>query len=163
MNEESKQNEDLNIGQQFLNLWSGADFLLHWLIAIPWIIQMWIYQYQKARGENKSFFPQLPKSILVYDTDCKAQDVLDRYHIHNMHFGNSFESGNNQTEMEHAILLPASQYDYADAVLTQHGYAVLSEAGTKRGYTMRPPRDYGNRQPQRRQTQQSAKLGKTYS
>jgi hypothetical protein len=64
--------------------------------------------------------------------------------------------------MEHAILLPASQYDYADAVLHQHGVPVLSEPGGKRGYTMRPPRDYEERRPAQRTQPKAAKLGKTY-
>lgn len=152
--------ENLNFTQQFLNVWSGADFLLHWPLAIPWTLQMWAYQWRKAKAEGWRWFPQFPKSILVYDTDCRAQDILNAYHVHNMHFGNSFEAAGGQTEMEHAILLPASQYDYADAVLTQHGYAVLSEPGSKRGYAMRPPRDYSERRPVQRQLR--AKLGKTY-
>jgi hypothetical protein len=153
----SEEQEDLDLGQQFLNVWSGADFLLHWVLAIPWILQMWLYQWQKAKRNGEWWFPQLPKSILVDDTDCRAQDILSAYRIHNMHLGNSFENGG---QMEHAILLPASQYDYADAVLTQNGVPVLSEAGTKRGYTMRQPRDYSERRPaQRAPKQHGAKLG----
>ena len=156
----SEEQEDLNLGQQFLNFWSGADFLLHWLLAIPWTLQMWAYQWRKAQAEGKRWFPELPKSILVNDTDCRAQDILNRYRIHNMHFGNSFEDGG---QMEHAILLPATQYDYADAILHQHGVAILSGAGNKRGYALRPPRDYSERRPVQRTRTKAAKLGKTYN
>ncbi len=157
MNEEEK-NEQLNLGEWFMNAWSGADFLLHCLLAIPWTVQMWVVQAGRAKARGERFFPQLPKSILVQDADCRAQDILKAYRIHNLHLGNSFALAG---QIEHAILLPASQYDYADAVLTQHGVAVLSEAGSKRGYTMRQPLDYGERRPAKR-TPARAKLGKTY-
>ena len=159
----TEEKNELSTSDQLVNALLGADFLLRIILSIPWTLQMWYVQAQRAKRDGKRFFPQLPKSIMFYDSSGTAQDILSAYHVHNMHFGAHLEPIGGHVELVHAVLVPASQYDYADAILHQHGVAILSESGTKRGYTMRQPRDYGNRQPQRRQTQQSAKLGKTYS
>lgn len=158
MNEEKNE---LSTSDQLVNALLGADFLLRIILSIPWTLRMWDIQTQRARSKGERFFPQLPRSIWFYDGGCKAQDILNAYHVHNMHFGAHLEMVNGYAELIHAVLVPASQFDYADAVLHQHGVVVLSEPGGKRGYTMRPPRDYGERRPV--QKAQRSKLGKTYS
>lgn len=162
----SEEKNELSTSDQLVNALLGADFLLRIILSIPWTVQLWMVQAQRAN--SKQFFPQLPKSILFYDPGCRAQDILNAYHVHNMHFGAHLEMVGNQTELIHAVLVPATQYDYADAILHQHGVSVVSEPGTKRGYTMRQPRDYGERRPARRTPKQhsaklgSSQLGKTY-
>jgi hypothetical protein len=158
--EETKN--ELSASDRLVNALLGADFLLRIILSIPWTIQSWIVQAQRAKRDGKGFFPQLPKSILFYDPGARAQDILNAYHVHNMHFGAHLEPIGGRVELVHAVLVPASQFDYADSILHQHGVSILSGAGSKRGYTMHQPRDYGDRQPQRKQTPR-AKLGKTYS
>ena len=157
----SEEKDELSTSDQLVNALLGADFLLRIILSIPWTIQSWIVQAQRAKARGERWFPKLPKSIWFYDASGTAQDILNAYHVHNMHFGAHLEMVNGHAELIHAILLPASQYDYADAILHQHGVAILSGAGSKRGYTIRPPRDYGERQPAK--PQRKAKLGKTYS
>lgn len=158
----SEEKTELSTSDHLVNLMLSADFLLRIILSIPWTLQLWIHQYRKAKREGKRFFPQLPKSLLFYDPSGTAQDILSAYHVHNMHFGAHLEMVNGYAELIHAVLVPATQYDYADAILHQHGVSVISEPGTKRGYTMRPPRDYGERRPTQRQQSKAAKLGKTY-
>ncbi len=158
----TEEKNELSTSDQLVNLMLGADFLLRIILSIPWTIQSWIVQAQRAERDGKRFFPQLPKSILFYDPGCRAQDILNAYHVHNMHFGASLEPVGGAVELVHAVLVPASQFDYADAILHQHGVAILSAAGNKRGYIMRQPRDYSER-PSTQRTHPRAKLGKTYS
>lgn len=159
MNEEKTE---LSTSDQLVNALLGADFLLRIILSIPWTLQMWYVQAQRAKARGERWFPKLPKSIWFYDASGTAQDILNAYHVHNMHFGAHLEMVNGYAELIHAVLVPATQYDYADAILHQHGVAVISEPGSKRQYAMRPERDYGNRQPRRKQTQPRAKLGKPY-
>lgn len=156
----SEEKNELSTSDQLVNAMLGADFLLRIILSIPWTIQSWMVQAKRPEGQR--FFPQLPKSLLFYDPGARAQDILKAYHVHNMHFGAHLEMVNGYAEMIHAVLVPASQYDYADAILHQHGVAILSGAGSKRGYTMRQPRDYNDRRPQTKERRQPAKLGKTY-
>lgn len=158
----NEEKTELSTSDQLVNALLGADFLLRIILSIPWTLQLWYVQAQRAKRDGKRFFPQLPKSLWFYDASGTAQDILNAYHVHNMHFGAHLEMVNGYAELIHAVLVPASQYDYADAILHQHGVAVISEPGTKRGYTMRPPRDYGERRPTQRQQSKAAKLGKTY-
>lgn len=158
MNEEKTE---LSTSDQLVNAMLGADFMLRLILAIPWTLQMWYVQAQRAKARGERWFPQLPKSIWFYDPSGTGQDILNAYHVHNMHFGAHLEMVNGYAELIHAVLVPASQFDYADAILHQHGVAILSGAGSKRGYAMRPPRDYNERQPAKPQ-RKSAKLGKTY-
>ncbi len=157
----SEEKTELSTSDQLVNAMLGADFLLRNILSIPWTLQMWSVQAQRATARGKRFSPQLPKSLWFYDPSGTAQDILNAYHVHNMHFGAHLEMVNGYAELIHAVLVPASQYDYADAILHQHGVTVISEPGSKRGYTMRQPRDYGKRRSAQR-TQQKAKLGKTY-
>lgn len=159
MNEEKNE---LSTNDQLVNALLGADFLLRIILSIPWTVQLWMVQAQRAKAKGERFFPQLPKSILFYDPGCRAQDILNAYHVHNMHFGASLEPVGGAVELVHSVLVPASQFDYADAILHQHGVAILSGAGSKRGYTMRQPRDYNDRKPQTRERRPTIKLGKTY-
>lgn len=156
MNEEKTE---LSTSDQLVNALLGADFLLRIILSIPWTLQMWYVQAQRAKARGERWFPKLPKSLWFYDPSG-GQDILSAYHVHNMHFGAHLEVVNGQTELIHAVLVPASQYDYADAILHQHGVAILSEPGTKRGYIMHQPRDYEERRPAQRQPR--AKLGKPY-
>lgn len=156
----TEEKNELSAGDQLVNALLGADFLLRIILSIPWTLQLWMVQAQRAEG--KRFIPQLPKSILFYDPSARAQDILNAYHVHNMHFGAHLEPMGGRVELVHAVLVPASQFDYADAILHQHGVAVLSEAGNKRGYTMRQPREYGERRLETREQRSRAKLGKTY-
>jgi hypothetical protein len=158
----TEEKNELSTSDKLVNALLGADFLLRIILSIPWTLQLWIVQAQRAKREGKRFWPQLPKSILFYYGGLDAQDVLRAYKVHHMHFGASLEPVGGRVELVHAVLVPASQFDYADAILHQHGVTIISEPGNKRGYTMRKPRDYGDRQPQRKQTPR-AKLGKTYS
>lgn len=157
----SEEKTELSTSDQLVNALLGADFLLRIILSIPWMLQMWYVQAQQAKANGERWFPQLPKSLWFYDASGTAQNILNAYHVHNMHFGTHLEMVGNQTELIHAVLVPATQYDYADAILHQHGVSVVSEPGAKRGYTMRPPRDYERRPAQR--TQAKSKLGKTYS
>lgn len=159
MNEEKTE---LSTSDQLVNAMLGADFMLRLILAIPWTLQMWYVQAQRAKARGERWFPQLPKSIWFYDPSGTGQDILNAYHVHNMHFGAHLEMVNGYAELIHAVLVPASQYDYADAILHQHGVSVISEPGTKRSYTMRLPRDYSERRPAQR-THPRAKLGKTYN
>lgn len=156
MNEEKNE---LSTSDQLVNALLGADFILRIILSIPWTLQLWYTQAQRAKRDGKRFWPQLPRSIMFYDGGCKVQDILNAYHVHNMHFGASLEVVGGAVELVHAVLLPASQFDYADAILHKHGVAILSSAGSKRGYTMRQPRDYSERRPARRQRSNAAKLG----
>lgn len=158
----SEEKTELSTSDHLVNLMLGADFLLRIILSIPWTLQMWYVQAQRAKARGERWFPQLPKSLWFYDPSGTGQDILSAYHVHNMHFGAHLEMVNGYAELIHAVLVPASQYDYADAILHQHGVSVISEPGTKRGYTMRPPRDYGERRPTQRQQSKAAKLGKTY-
>jgi len=158
MNEEKNE---LSTSDQLVNALLGADFLLRIILSIPWTLQMWYVQAQRAKARGERWFPKLPKSIMFYDPTGTGQDILNAYHVHNMHFGAHLEPIGGRVELVHAVLVPASQYDYADAILHQHGVVILSEAGSKRGYTMRPPRDYSERQPDKPQ-RKTAKLGKIY-
>lgn len=158
----SEEKDELSTSDQLVNALLGADFLLRIILSVPWTLQLWYTQAQRTKRDGKRFWPQLPKSLLFYDLGARAQDILSAYHIHNMHFGAHLEMVNGYAELIHAVLVPATQYDYADAILHQHGVSVISEPGTKRGYTMRPPRDYGERRPTQRQQSKAAKLGKTY-
>lgn len=157
-----KEKNELSTSDQLVNFMLGADFLLRIILSVPWTLQLWYTQAQRAKRDSKRFWPQLPKSLLFYDPGARAQDILSAYHVHNMHFGASLEPVGGRVELVHAVLVPASQYDYADAILHQHGVAILSGAGSKRGYTMRQPRDYNDRRPQTKERRQPAKLGKTY-
>lgn len=157
----TEEKNELSAGDQLVNALLGADFLLRIILSIPWTIQSWIVQAQRAGRDGKRFFPQLPKSLLFYDPSGTAQDILKVYHVHNMHFGAHLEPMGGRVELVHAVLVPASQFDYADSILHQNGVSILSGAGNKRGYTMRQPRDYNERQPAKPQ-RKSAKLGKTY-
>lgn len=156
----SEEKTELSTSDQLVNAMLGADFLLRIILSIPWTLQMWYVQAQRAKARGERWFPQLPKSLLFYDPGARAQDILNAYHVHNMHFGASLEVVGGAVELVHAVLVPASQFDYADAILHQHGVAILSGAGNKRGYALRPPRDYSQRRPVQRQPR--AKLGKTY-
>ncbi len=157
----SEEKTQLDATDQCVNALLGADFLLRIILAIPWTLQMWYVQAQRARAKGERFWPRLPRSLWFYDGACKAQDILGAYHVHNMHFGARLEPMGGRVELIHAVLVPASQFEYADAILHQHGVAILSEAGSKRGYTMRPPRDYSERRTAQK-AQPRAKLGKTY-
>lgn len=154
----NEEKNELSTSDQLVNALLGADFLLRIILAIPWTLQLWYVQAQRAKRDGKRFFPQLPRSLLFYDSTGTAQDILSAYHVHNMHFGAHLEPIGGRVELVHAVLVPASQFDYADAILHQHGVSILSAAGSKRGYIMRQPRDYSERP----STQRKAKLGKTY-
>lgn len=154
----TEEKNELSTSDQLVNALLGADFLLRIILSVPWTVQLWIVQAQRAKAKGERFFPQLPKSLMFYDPSGTAQDILSAYHIHNMHFGAHLEPIGGRVELVHAVLVPASQFDYADAILHQHDIAILSEAGSKRGYIMRQPRDYSERP----STQRKAKLGKTY-
>lgn len=158
----TEEKNELSTSDQLVNALLGADFLLRIILSIPWTVQLWIVQAQRAKARGERWFPQLPKSIMFYDPSGTAQDILNAYHVHNMHFGAHLEPIGGRVELVHAVLVPASQYDYADSILYQHGVAILSAAGNKRGYIMRQPRDYSERQPAKPQ-RKAAKLGKTYS
>lgn len=153
---------ELSTSDQLVNALLGADFLLRIILSIPWTLQLWYVQAQRARAKGERFFPQLPKSLWFYDASGTAQDTLNAYRVHNMHFGAHLEMVNGYAELIHAVLVPASQYDYADAILHQHGVSVISEPGSKRGYTMRQPRDYSKHRPAQRTPPRPAKLGKTW-
>lgn len=156
-----EQQDKLNLGDQVMNFLTGPYFLLHIILAIPWTIQLWTVQAQRAKAKGERWFPQLPKTIMFYDRGYTAQDALKQYHVHYLSFGSSMEIVNGQKELVQSILVPASQFDYADAILHQHGVSIIGKEGSKRRYAMRPPRDYSERNPQRRQPRR-AKLGKTY-
>lgn len=159
MNEEKNE---LSTNDQLVNLMLGADFLLRIILSVPWTLQLWIVQAQRAKAKGERFFPQLPKSLMFYDPSGTAQDILNAYRVHNMHFGASLEPIGGRVELVHAVLVPASQFDYADAILHQHGVSILSTAGSKRGYTMQPPSGYADRRPETKDRRSTVKLGKTY-
>lgn len=158
----SEEKDELSTSDQLVNALLGADFLLRIILSVPWTLQLWYTQAQRTKRDGKRFWPQLPKSLLFYDLGARAQDILSAYHIHNMHFGAHLEMVNGYAELIHAVLVPASQFDYADSILHQHGIAILSGAGTKRGYAMRQPREYAGRSSETRNRRPTAKLGKTY-
>ena len=160
MNEEKTE---LSTSDQLVNALLGADFLLRIILSIPWTLRLWYVQAQRAKARGERWFPKLPKSLWFYAPSGMGQDILNAYHVHNMHFGAHLEIVNGYAELIHAVLVPVTQFDYADAILHQHGVAILSEPGSKRGYTMRQPRDYGERRPVQRTQSKAAKLGKTYN
>lgn len=158
----TEEKNELSTSDQLVNALLGADFLLRIILSIPWTLQMWYVQAQRAKVRGERWFPKLPKSIWFYDASGTAQDILNVVSVHNMHFGAHLEMVNGHAELIHAVLVPASQYDYADSILHQHGIAILSGAGTKRGYAMRQPREYAGRSSETRNRRPTAKLGKTY-
>ena len=157
------EEKGLSKDKQFINLLLGVFYYVLCLVAVVWILLMWWHQWQKAKREGWRFVPQWPRSITFLSDNYSMNGVtglLKQYRVHSFPFVLGWIEHEGGELLECNVLVPASQYDYADAILHQHGVAILSEPGGKRGYTMRPPRDYEERRPTQRQPR--AKLGKTY-
>lgn len=159
------EEKGLSKDKQFINLLLGAFYYVLCLVAIVWILLMWWHQWQKAKREGRRFVPQWPRSITFLSTGYSMNGVtglLRQYHVYSFPFVLGWIEHEGGELLECNVLVPATQFDYADAILHQHGVSVISEPGTKRGYTMHQPRDYGERRPAQRPQNKAAKLGKTY-
>jgi len=157
------EEKGLSKDKQFINLLLGVFYYVLCLVAVVWILLMWWHQWQKAKREGWRFVPQWPRSITFLSDNYSMNGVtglLKQYRVHSFPFVLGWIEHEGGELLECNVLVPASQFDYADAILHQHGVAILSGAGNKRGYALRPPRDYSQRRPVQRQPR--AKLGKTY-
>ena len=158
MSEEKKPEltKAMVIGNCLMGIWSFG--LMVW--ANIWTIRTWLYQRQHGQSIG---IPRLLKALNYSGYSmAQASKILKAYHVNHLQFWQFWTVEYGDPALEYTILVMPSQYDYADAILHQSGVTVISEPGTKRGYTMRPPRDYGGRRPARRPQNKTAKLGKTY-
>lgn len=163
MNEEEKN--ELSKDKQFVNLLLGVFYYILCVAAFVWILFMWWQQWQNAKRKGKRSVPQWPKSITFLSENYSMNNVgalLKQYHVHSFPFVLGWTEYEGCELLECSVLVPASQFDYADAILHQHGVALLSGAGSKRGQNVGQPRNYTERRPETKDRRSTVKLGKTY-
>lgn len=129
-------------------------------LANIWTIRTWLYQ--RSQGKRIGI-PRPIKFLTVNGWNMgKTKKLLDQYHVNHFELWQFWTADYGAPVLECTLMVMPSQHDYADAVLYQHGALIISNPGSKRGYTMRPPRDYEERRPAQRTQPKAAKLGKTY-
>lgn len=134
-------------------------FCMRMPLANIWVIRAWLYR--RKHGQRIG----IPRPIRFLTANGwnmgQVKKLFKQYHVNHFEFWQFWTADYGAPCLECTVLVMPSQFDYADSILHQHGVLVISAAGNKRGYAIRPPRDYGERQPAKPQ-RKVAKLGKTY-
>lgn len=160
MNEEQDKNE-LSKAMVIGNCLMAIHVLcMRMPLANIWTIRTWLYQ--RSQGKRIGI-PRPIKFITANGWNMgQVAKLFKQYHVNHFELWQFWTADYGPPGLECTVLVMPSQFDYADAILHQHGVLVTGGAGSKRGYNMRQPRDYNDRRPQTKERRQSAKLGKTY-
>lgn len=138
----SAQRLELSMQQKIENVFFAMAMPIVCLAAIQWTITTWIVQWKNDRRKGRRFRPHLPRKITTFVTGgVPASDtiLLRQWGISCANWTMWFTTDNEVVGLERSVLVSVSQWEFADAILSQNGAEILTEPGAKRKYKFTKP------------------------
>lgn len=144
---------ELSAAQRLQNILFGMGAGYYMVGAAWWYIGLCRYQWAKYKR-----LPGPPVTIELFGSDPEqGRDILTEYGIRSAYGLLQWAVVENKVGLRLMFLVSQANFDYADNILSQYEgqtFAIISNAGNKRGQSIRKP--YAQRQP-RRQAQPARK------